>query len=71
MYFNDLLCIDLNFDLNIPRNTNKGDGTAISFGSIINCHHSVHKIVRVEGRDSRNIDNNKCKKCQFVAISGN
>ena len=64
MYFNEyLLCIDINFEIQIPRNTNKGDGKAISFGSIVNFFPiSVHKSVRVGGRGNRNIDDNKCAK---------
>ena len=44
MYFSTYLpCFDINFE--IPRNTNKGGGKAISYGSLVNFWPFLYIIV--------------------------
>ena len=73
MYFNEyLLCIDINFEIQIPRNTNKGDRKAISVGSIVNFFPFLYiRVLESEDGATGILTIISVQKCQFRALSGN
>ena len=61
MYFSTyLVCIDINFDLvQIPGNTNKGDGKVTLFGSILKYEPFLYNRVYFLGEGDTCVDQSK------------